>query len=146
MHAYSGQYDRNPYNFQSFNVSEVGLMCNGQSIPSTPYRPDFAGKCIAREYFNIFQQLGKAGVFSDDNGITMEDWSKGNTLYVFNLAPDGAVTGHAQAVRYTNVDVTIRFTQATDTPLQLIALAIYDTQLELTGQRIWLLDQNQQPN
>ena len=110
--AYSGTYELNPYNFQHFDVSECALISNGASIPSAPYTPNFARKLIAREYYNIFLQLGKHGMFSDDNGITLADYAAGNTLYVFNLAPDLAIWGHAQPVQYTNVNIVLKFANA----------------------------------
>ena len=144
--AYSGAYNLCPFNFQHFNVSKCELTSNGQSIPSTPYRPNFKAKLTAREYFNMFQQLSHGGMFADDNGITYRDWANGTTLYTFNLAPDLAITGHAQAVRYTNININLSFATAAPKNLQLIALAVYDTQLELTGSGNWLLDPTQQPN
>src|SRR5437773_112875 len=116
--AYTGTYNKSPYNFQHFNVSECALTSNGQSIPSTPYRPNFDKKMYAKEYFNMFQQLSRCGMFADDNGITLEDWADGKTLFTFNLAPDLAVTGHAQAVRYTNINIELSFAKATPKNLQ----------------------------
>jgi len=144
--AYTGTYNRSPYNFQHFDVSECALTSNGQSIPSTPYRQNFNKKMYAKEYFNMFQQLSRCGMFADDNGITLEDWADGKTLYTFNLAPDLAITGHAQAVRYTNINIELSFAKETPKNLQLIALAVYDTQLEETREGHWLLDPTQKPN
>jgi hypothetical protein len=144
--AYSGAYHLCPFNFQHFNVSEVSLTSNGQSIPSTPYKPHYGEKLIAREYFNMFQQLSQRGMFCDDNALSMDDWMNGSTLYTFNLAPDLAICGHAQAVRYTNININLTFREETKKNIQLIALAVYDTQLEVTREGTWLLDPTQQPN
>ena len=66
--------------------------------------------------------------------------------YTFNLAPDLAIIGHTQAVRYTNINIELSFAKETPKNLQLIALAVYDTQLEETREGHWLLDPTQQPN
>ena len=94
----------------------------------------------------MFLALGKQGVFSDDNGITLEDWANGNTLYCFNLAPDLRLSGHCQPAKLTNICLDIKFADAIPKPLQLIVLAIYDTHIEMTKDRLWLLDQSQQAN
>ena len=85
--AYCGKYSFNPYNFQHFHCSECALIINGDSYPSTPYKPDFKKKICAREYYNMFLQLGKPGIFNDDNGMRLEDWVNGNTIYTFNRYP-----------------------------------------------------------
>src|SRR5271156_1655410 len=144
--AYQGKYSLNPYNFQHFDVSEIGLTVNGFPIPAQPYKPNFEKNMIAREYINLFLQLNKPGIFSDDNGITMKDFIGGNTLYPFNLSPDLAICGHAQPARLSNIRLTIKFAKAIPKPLQVIALAIYDTSLEMTGDRRWLLDPSQAAN
>jgi hypothetical protein len=144
--AFSGKYSKSPYNFQHFDVCECGLQINGNPVPGVPYTPNFGSKNTSREYANIFIQLGKNGIFADDNGIKLEDWANGNTLYSFNLAPDLAVAGHAQPARLTNINLNLKFTNPIPKPLQLIALAIYDTQLELTKDRQWILDPTQQAN
>jgi hypothetical protein len=144
--AFSGKYSLSPYNFQHFDVCECGLTINGFPVPSAPYTPNFDKKMIGREYYNLYLQLGKNGVFSDDNALTMDDWANGNTLYTFNLAPDLAVSGHAQPARLTNIHLTLKFAKAIPKALQLVALAVYDTQLELTKDRLWILDPTQAAN
>ena len=144
--AYCGKYHMSPYNFQPFGVTEVGLTVNGSHLFGSPLNPDFSKKLVARSYYQMFTALGKNGVFGDDNGITMEDWAKGCTLYCFNFAPDGALSGHAQPARLSNICLTLKFDKAIDKPLQLLALAIYDTHVEMNSKRLWFLDQNQSAN
>src|SRR5271167_1647817 len=144
--AYQGRYSLNPYNFQAFDVNEIGLTVNGFPIPAQPYTPNYEKSLIAREYYNLFLQLNKFGFYSDDNGLTMKDFVGGNALYAFNMAPDLAICGHAQLARLTNIRLTIKFAKAIPKPLEVVALAIYDTSLEMTGDRRWLLDPSQSAN
>ena len=67
-------------------------------------------------------------------------------MYVFNLSPDMSFGGHGQMQRLSNVNVEIRFKEAPTKAIQLIALAIYDTSVEMTGDRRWLLDPTQAAN
>ena len=144
--AYCGSYHKNPYNFQHFNLTHCGLTVNGIPTPSEPYTPNFATREALREYYNLFLQLGKPGVFNDDNGITYQDFLGGCTLYSFNLAADLSLSGHAQMARLSNIDVTMKFSTPVPKPLQLVGLAIYDTSIEMTADRRWLLDPSQNAN
>ena len=94
----------------------------------------------------MFLALGKSGVFSDDNGITLKNWAKGSTLFCFNFAPDGALTGHSQPAKLNNVVLSLMFAEAIPKNITLVALAIYDTHIEMTRDRRWILDQNQAAN
>ena len=110
--AYCGKLTLSPYNFQPFDVCEVSLTTNGSMLFGGKITPNFDKKLINRAYYTMFYCLGKNGVFGDDNGITKKDWSKGATLYCFNFAPDGALSGHAQPAKITNICLTLRFTKA----------------------------------
>jgi hypothetical protein len=144
--AFCGKYTLNPYNFQHWNITEIGLTYNGNPIPSTPFKPDFTNKNYAREYYSLFLQLGKQGIFSDDNGIKYEDFSGGCALFAFNLSPDLSLSGHAQPARLANLGVDIRFKVVVPKNLQMIGLAIYDTTVEMTRDRLWILDPSQAAN
>jgi hypothetical protein len=144
--SYCGKLEKSPYNFQHFNVNRVELTNNTFHLPGSPMTPNFEKQLIAREYYHMFLALGKQGVFNDDNGITMKNWAHGSTLFCFNLAPDSCLSGHSQPAKLTNIVLTLSFAKPIDKPIQLICLAIYDTHIEMTGNRLWQLDPTQAAN
>jgi hypothetical protein len=144
--AFVGKFSKNPFNFQHFNITEIGLTFNGNPLPSVPYKPDFTNQNYAREYYSLFLQLGKTGIFSDDNAIKQADFSGGCALFTFNLSPDLSLSGHAQPARLANLGVDIRFGEAVPVNLQMIGLAIYNTTVEMTRDRLWILDPSQAAN
>ena len=98
--ATTGEYDKNPYNFQHFGVTSVSLTANGQEIPfkllTLKYPKDPAGKIdpandaeldFDEAYNTLFSGTGKihsnAGL-----DITREDYPGGYALYAFDLTPD----------------------------------------------------------
>ena len=144
--AYSGKYKKNPYNFKHYDVNSVGLSVNGNYVPHPPFTPNHEKKWIAREYMALFMSLGKSGILNDDNGILLKDFSQGCCLYCFMLAPDLCLSGHAQPARLSPISLEIKFAKPITSPLMLIALAIYDTKIEMTRDRLWILDSTQSAN
>src|SRR5271156_3214741 len=48
--AFCGNYHKNPYNFQHFDLTEIAVIVNGFSVPAEPYRPDFTKGLVMREF------------------------------------------------------------------------------------------------
>ena len=98
--ASTGEYGKNPYNFQHFGVTSVSLTANGQEIPfklltlKYPENPD--GKIdpakdteldFDEAYNTLFSGTGK--IYSNAGlDITREDYPGGYALYAFDLTPD----------------------------------------------------------
>ena len=40
--AQDGDYQKNPFNFHHFNLSEIALLVGNHSVPVPRYQPDFA--------------------------------------------------------------------------------------------------------
>ena len=98
--ATTGEYAKNPYNFQHFGVTSVSLMANGQEIPfkllTLKYPKDANGKIdpandteldFDEAYNTLFSGTGK--IYSNAGlDITREDYPGGYALYAFDLTPD----------------------------------------------------------
>ena len=98
--AYNGAYDKNPYNFAHFGVTNVSLTANGQEIPFKQLTlkypkasngivdPATDDKLDFDEAYNtLFSGTGK--IYSNAGlDITREDYPGGYALYAFDLTPD----------------------------------------------------------
>ena len=98
--ATTGEYGKNPYNFQHFGVTSVSLTANGQEIPfkllTLKYPKDPDGKIdpandteldFDEAYNSLFSGTGK--IYSNGGlDITREDYPGGYVLYAFDLTPD----------------------------------------------------------
>ena len=98
--ATTGEYDKNPYNFQHFGVTSVSLTANGQEIPfkllTLKYPEDPEGKIdpakdteldFDEAYNTLFSGTGK--IYSNAGlDISREDYPGGYALYAFDLTPD----------------------------------------------------------
>ena len=98
--ASTGEYGKNPYNFQHFGVTSVSLTANGQEIPfkllTLKYPKADDGKIdpandteldFDEAYNTLFSGTGK--IYSNAGlDITREDYPGGYALYAFDLTPD----------------------------------------------------------
>ena len=98
--ASTGEYGKNPYNFQHFGVTSVSLTANGQEIPfkllTLKYPKTANGKIdpandneldFDEAYNTLFSGTGK--IYSNAGlDITREDYPGGYALYAFDLTPD----------------------------------------------------------
>ncbi|MET0103903.1 MAG: hypothetical protein ABW072_02035 [Sedimenticola sp.] len=78
--AYSGDYKKNPFNFQHYNCSSVGFYVDGQSYPSRPLQPNFE----ANQFVDCYRTLAQ---FRDDVNISLDEYKEGYCLYVLDIDP-----------------------------------------------------------
>jgi hypothetical protein len=93
-----GKKDKNPYNFGHFGLKEISLKVSGEYLPyATPIKIDFDTNTYISAYETIHEGLKTPFVGCD---ITREDYSKGYTLFVFNLEPTSC-QGHFTSIPKT---------------------------------------------
>lgn len=76
--AFSGSYKKSPFNFQGFDCNFLALYVDGQSYPSQPLQPNFAG----RNYVDAYRSLS---TFRDDVDLSYLDFAGGYALFVLNI-------------------------------------------------------------
>ena len=82
--AFSGATDRNPFNFDNFNVNSVGFYVDGTSQPSSPFTPNYASNEYISEYLSLFQGVGKY-LNDEGNYISRDEYKNGYAIYLFDL-------------------------------------------------------------
>jgi len=86
---FNGGYGRNPFNFQTFNLSDIRLKRNGQKVPRSGYTPDFPNNIYMQEYMTLQEQLG-TDIGDKCVPLTPEEWAHGFTVYAFKIT-DGPI-------------------------------------------------------
>ena len=59
--AYNGDFTRNPFKFHHYNVTDVKVVVDGQTVPGRPLKVDFnsfKGRNFIEAYVNMYQSLG----------------------------------------------------------------------------------------
>jgi hypothetical protein len=127
--AYNGKYELNPFNFHHFNLNYVTLIVDGESTPFQAFTPDFTNRNCLRDYNSLYMS---AGNFGKDSAlpISYNDFLKGYTLYIFNLAPDltnNPTTPYASA----NIRLELKFEEELPITVTLILMASFHSVLQI---------------
>lgn len=132
--AFNGDYTRNPFNFEHFNVNEISLRYAGRIHPSEALKLRFSANGPSNEtvraYDSLFSALHKKNL-DEGMDITRNEYEQGYTLYAFDFTPDLSDGAHYNRKEEGSLDLTLRF----DTPLadsaMLILYAEFDNLIEV---------------
>ena len=82
--GYNGDYKKNPFNFENFDVKDISFSVNGQNVPNEMgFHPDFTKGIYTEEYLAL--NGDRNGDIMWFNGINLSDFEKGYAIYVFNI-------------------------------------------------------------
>ncbi len=102
--AYAGSYKKNYANFKNYDLNYLDFSVDGNSLPGTPFQPDYKSGNYTPEFLSLFYDR-----YPDRRGIdiSIEDYLGGYSLYVFNIADaegdvlPNTLRGHSRlAVRF----------------------------------------------
>ena len=80
--SYNGNYKKNPFNFQHYSLTQIGISVNGEEVPFKPLKLNFDEKLFVTAYNTLFSGAGNSGSI-----IKREDYSEGYTIIVADLTP-----------------------------------------------------------
>jgi len=130
--AFNGAYDKNPYNFQHFNLKEIVLRVNSRSIPIQPIQCDFSNKEAIRAYRHFMDNIG----IKNSNSPTLvsyEDFLEGSTMFVFDLTPDMCANYHSHKRETGVIELDIQFHSALTKGMTIYALCNYTDHVFISG-------------
>ena len=134
--AFNGAYKKNPYNFQHFNVSSIGITVNGEEMPFKSMQLSFGATHRFVEAFStLFSGTGKM-YYNTGNDISREEFPKGYAVYAFDLTPDmcGSST-HFNVVQRGNLAVDIKFSAAPTNAVSLICYGEFENTIHIDSER-----------
>ena len=77
--SYNGNYKKSSFNFQHYNLTQIGISVNGEKIPFKPLKLNFDQKLFVTAYSTLFSGTGKLHGNSGSI-IKREDFSEGYTI------------------------------------------------------------------
>lgn len=138
--AYNGDIKKNPFNFQHFDLTSIGLYRNGESTPGRPFTPDFSKGLYAKCYANAMQVFHYLNA-DDTNGLTYKDYGNGYTLHAYDLTPDNDISAtHRHAISTNNLRLELNFKKNLTKTINVLLFAVFDSYIEITKLRDVLTD------
>ena len=123
--AFNGDLTKNPFKFQHYDITDVAVIVNGETVPGRPLQLKF-GEDGGRNYISGFMQLFEAtGRSGSDfgNGLKPKDFADGYTLFAFNLDPEFKRGKYLNLVKRANVRIEIRFSKALTETVNVVIYA-----------------------
>lgn len=138
--AFNGSLQRNPFNFQHFNLNEIALYMDGQQQHSIkPLHPDYENNNYISAYLSLFTGTGKINR-DDGNFIDRSEYADGYALYAFDLSPDLAEDDHFNLARHGSVRLVLKFSEALARTITVIAYAEFENVIEIDRNRNIIYD------
>lgn len=137
--AFSGVYNKNPFNFKHYDINFAALYLDGEQNPMKPFQPDFQeGNCV-REYMSLVQTAGK---HMKDRSllINREEYARGYTLFAFDLTPDQEGGDHYSLIKTGNLRAELRFARPLPTTVNMVVYGVFDNVIEINQRRNVLFD------
>ena len=134
--AFNGDLKKNPYNFQHFNVSSIGITVNGEEMPFKPLQLSYGAAPKYIEAFStLFSGTGKM-YHNTGNDISREEFPKGYAVYAFDLTPDmcGA-SPHFNVVQKGNLAIDIQFSVAPAAAVSLVCYGEFENTVHIDSER-----------
>jgi len=138
--AFNGHAEANPFNFQHFNLSEIGVYLDGQQQNVVrPMHLNYANGLYIRAYNSLF---GGTGKLCKDEGlhITRADYAGGYALYAFDLTADLGEDDHFSLVRQGSVRLALKFSAALAATITVVAYAEFENVIEVDRDRNVIFD------
>jgi hypothetical protein len=140
--AFNGTIEKNPFHFKHYDLSKIALRVNGVSQPGPPYRPNFSDYQFQRSYvdfMNVFNYFNT----DDTNGLTMEEFKSGYTIYAFDLTADNDISApYRQANVPHNIRLDLEFKNTLSKTINVLIYAVFDSAIEITKYRDVILHYN----
>lgn len=136
--ATSGQFGKNPFNFENCNIKTITLFADGVPTSGAPSKLTFnpvKGSTFVRAYADLFQNYGKWKNNSGNN-ISREDFQSGYSLFTFQLQPYFANTDdYLFLLKTANVRLDVEFEQALTKTMSCIVYSENSAILEINKER-----------
>ncbi len=139
--AFNGAFKKNPYNFQHFNMSSVGITVNGEEMPFKPMQLSYGANPRYIEAFSTLCSGTGKMYYNTGNDISREEFPKGYAIYAFDLTPDmcGA-SPHFNVVQKGNLVIDIQFSRAPTVAVSLVCYGDFKNTIRIDSERNVIYD------
>ena len=128
------RYTTNPFNFEHFDLTDVGIYVNEESVPGRPLKTDFTLAHYSSANVRLFEACGK---WDQDAGlvITRDNFGSGYSLFICTIDPCGFGEEYLNLIRRGNTRLELKFKQATTKAANALVFATFSSLLEVDKSR-----------
>ena len=135
-HAYNGKINKNPFNFNHYDVKEVIVRVDGNTGVMNRLKMDYEQGQCAMGYMSMF--LGRGGLNgATSNGLSINDYKSGYAFYSFDLTPtkDASNASVVFPPKKGNVTIKIVFSRAQVYVLNAVVMCESDATIMIDKNR-----------
>ena len=131
--AFTGSYDRNPFNFCDMGLSMIRLTCNGDEIP---YERMYLSSHERLEGYSTIQGFTGKMMESGSVGLSRDDYKDGNYLLLYNLNPDGRQNiGYDYSKNLGIINIDMDFSQETANNTTIVCYGEFENKMVIDGNK-----------
>ena len=135
--AFSGEFSKNPFNFQHFKLSYLCLTVDGACVPSRAMQLDFSNDIYLDAYHTIFSLTPDEmpGRLRKTPSISRDDFANGYALFCFNIddSSQGDEVLNPQTVGLSKME--IKFSESLKQSVTVVLYAAYNSLLRVDETR-----------
>ena len=131
--SYNGNYKKNPFNLQHYNLTQIGISVNGEEVPFKPLKLNFDDKLFVTAYNTLFSGTGKLHGNSGSI-IKKEYYSEGYTIIVADLTPF-EIGDNFDLKEEGTLSIDLVFKSPLAATINVLVYAEYDNVIEIDSNR-----------
>ncbi len=135
--AFTGSWERNPFNFDHFNLNYLCLVIDGVCFPSKPLTLDYSNDTFLEAYDMLFSAVPDdvRGMPTKPSFIRREDFKNGYCIYCFSLDGSNVDSDYVaqQNVGLSRLD--IKFASALEESVTIVMYATFNALLRVDHAR-----------
>ena len=123
--AAQGDYEKNPFNFQPFDVSRVSLSKNGVIMPPGSLTPSFSENLYARSYNHML--MNSAFHRTDrTTSISYERYPRGSAFFVYDLTQDFCSSADLHKATNGSLELELEWSKALPSNITIVVYAAFN--------------------
>lgn len=133
--AFNGDITLNPYNFQSFNYTQLGIYLDSVPVPTKPFICDFPNNQYIRAYHSLFEgcNINHSDI---GNNIDRSDYPNGYALVAVDLTPDlSSSSSHISLPKTGSLRIDVHFAAALEHSITAVIFAEFDSLISVDKNR-----------
>ena len=135
--SFSGKWELNPFRLQHYDLSQIELTVDGNSVPGRPLNCSFddKGRNSVELFWRMYDVVGASNNPLFSNGLTPKDFNEGHSLMCFPLNGANMESSFLEVRRSANVGIQGTFSKALTESVTLILYAEWASVIEIDASR-----------